>query len=187
MIEITIQKMASDVAALLGETLAEESHPEESPFPRLADRVRILAPGLLAKLILEATPDSFTGGDPITATPVPGENGSGWLKLPNDFLRLVSIRVSSWKRSVTEITSRGDPDSLRQESEWTGIRGSRTRPVVTSCFDADGNRCLWLHPFETGDMVEHALYLPMPSRDASILRLPKLLHPALLSTLIAHC
>ena len=46
----SIRQLAADVATLLGETLLPENLPEECPFPSIENRVRILAPGILADL-----------------------------------------------------------------------------------------------------------------------------------------
>ena len=48
----TIHQIAMDVAALLGESLSLQCLPEESPFPGIEDRVRILAPGILQNLLM---------------------------------------------------------------------------------------------------------------------------------------
>lgn len=54
----SLKQVASEVAALLGETLSEENRPEESPFPGIEIRVRILAPGILAALINQQAEES---------------------------------------------------------------------------------------------------------------------------------
>ena len=56
--KFTISQLALDVATLLGESLTLECQPEESPFPRIEDRVRILVPGLIHKLMIRS-PDSL--------------------------------------------------------------------------------------------------------------------------------
>ena len=52
MIEVTFDRLTSDVAAILGESLSLECQPDESPFPGIKERVRILAPGILARLLI---------------------------------------------------------------------------------------------------------------------------------------
>lgn len=53
MAKISLKEVASDVANLLGETLSPAGLTEESPFPNIENRVRILAPGILSDLIRE--------------------------------------------------------------------------------------------------------------------------------------
>ena len=50
MAKVSIHEIASGVAAILGESLALDCRPEESPFPDIEDRVRIMAPAVLASL-----------------------------------------------------------------------------------------------------------------------------------------
>ena len=47
-----IERIAADVATLLGETILEECQPEESPYPGIEERVRILAPGILSNILM---------------------------------------------------------------------------------------------------------------------------------------
>lgn len=57
-----LDQLASEVAILLGESLALECQPEESPFPGIKDRVRILAPGILATILILPPPDITLDG-----------------------------------------------------------------------------------------------------------------------------
>ena len=63
MTEVTFDKLAHDVATLLGESLSLECQSEESPFPGIKERVRILAPGILSNLLMnpEAATDLDSG------------------------------------------------------------------------------------------------------------------------------
>ncbi|MCH5226058.1 MAG: hypothetical protein J1D77_08640 [Muribaculaceae bacterium] len=49
----TFKQLAIEVATILGEPLLPDCQPEESPFPGIENRVRILSPSLLASLIFE--------------------------------------------------------------------------------------------------------------------------------------
>lgn len=49
----TLKNLAAEVAAILGDSPEADSLPEECPFPCIENRVRILAPGILSKLILD--------------------------------------------------------------------------------------------------------------------------------------
>ena len=51
MSKTTIKKLATDIATLLGESLAPEVSGSETPFPGIEVRVRILAPSFLAEII----------------------------------------------------------------------------------------------------------------------------------------
>ena len=50
--KVVLKELAEDLATLLGESLQLECQPEESPFPGIEDRVRILAPGILSNILM---------------------------------------------------------------------------------------------------------------------------------------
>lgn len=57
---ISLKDLSSEVATLLGENLALEESPGEIPFPSIEERVRILAPAILAELVAsEASASGF--------------------------------------------------------------------------------------------------------------------------------
>lgn len=69
--------------------------------------------------------------DVTSATPSPVQNSSdlvtGYIQAPDDFLRLVSLRMSDWQRPVTELSTHGDAVAMRQYNRH--IRGGVSRPV----------------------------------------------------------
>lgn len=65
----------------------------------------------------------------LDADPIANEHDktTGYITLPDDFLRLVYFRMSDWLRPVTELAMQGDALSLRQYNKH--IRGGVARPV----------------------------------------------------------
>jgi len=61
------------------------------------------------------------------------DDGSGIVKLPTDFLRFVSLKISSWKGTVTELMEPGSEAAMQQRSTWS--RGSVDKPKAM--FDTD--------------------------------------------------
>lgn len=55
-------------------------------------------------------------------------DGTGTLMLPEDFLRLVRLRLSSWQQDVREITDPNSNEARMQVSPWT--RGTPQKPKV---------------------------------------------------------
>lgn len=187
MLEVSINKTASDVAAVLGESLALECQPEESPFPDLEHRVRIIAPGILANLILEADTALTTDAKEYSGEVTLDNDGTGILPLPDDFLKLSAIRMSGWGKTVTEITGTDNRKHAMQRSVWKGIRGTPQRPVVTMDFDSEGKRCLKLYSCEKTSKLSFCRYIPTPdSAGENSLVLPKALYGPLILK-IADC
>ena len=160
--EISILKITSDVAAVLGEPTVLDCQPEESPFPGLEDRVRIEAPEVLSVLIKEADVSGISDAKPMTGDVVVEADGVVRLPLTSDFLRLVSVRMSDWRRPVNEITGRGESKYSFQASEFSGVCGNPSRPVAIIGYDKGGNRCLELHSSGAGARLSYCLYLPAP-------------------------
>lgn len=72
------------------------------------------------------------------ADPVADEydTATGYISLPDDFLRLVYFRMSDWLRPVTELAIKGDALSLRQYNKH--IRGGVARPVGVLSKNGEG-------------------------------------------------
>lgn len=65
-------------------------------------------------------------------------DGSGWMLLADDFLRLAVVRLSDWERPVFEAITADDPRYELQFSRYSGIRGNRQKPVAAIVRRAEG-------------------------------------------------
>lgn len=90
--------------------------------------------------------------------------GSGWTQLPNDFLRLISFKMSDWERPVYSAILPDDPQYLLQSSRFAGIRGNSQRPVCAIVMRPTG-RVLEFYSCSAGEdvSVEMARYAPKPT------------------------
>lgn len=68
--------------------------------------------------------NDFSGADTVT-----NQDGTGYIKLPSDFLRLVIFKLSNWRSSVINAISDADPLYIQQKSRFLGIRGNSDKPV----------------------------------------------------------
>lgn len=183
---ITVKELANQVATLLGEAIGIDSIMADSPFPDIENRVRLMAPGILSDLLLELPASELPSSFPITTKLTVEPNGVAKLNLPDDFMRLVSIKFSDWKRAVTEITT--DADCLAmQASGIEGIMGSPERPVALIDVDPFGMKQLKLFSTDSEARLEHAFYVPVPKPDSSgSLSYPEILHHRLLERMLKH-
>ena len=187
MLKISVSQLASDVATILGENLALDCRPEESPFPDIEDRVRVLSPVVLSSLIVEVSHEKILDYKPLNGNIQVNSEGVGTLLLPDDFLRLVSIKLSGWNRTVIEIFEAGEVRTLPLGSRWKGIKGSSQRPAVVIGINKDGKKCLFLYGCRDGDKIEAAGYQPVPTiSNTDILEIPVSLYPMLLKELVAN-
>lgn len=106
--------------------------------------------------------------------------GSGWVQLPDDFLRLVCFRMSDWSRSVTEAVSEDDAVYQMQRSRYAGIRGNPQRPVVAITRQPIG-LVLEFYSCEGGEgvFIRRARYIPIPRVVDGRIALCEKLRPAI--------
>lgn len=90
---------------------------------------------------------------------------SGWVLLPDDFMRLIAFRMSDWERTVYAAISADDPLYAKQSSRYKGIRGNTQKPVCAIVNRAEG-KALEFYSCKSEDAyVRRALYLPYPRID----------------------
>lgn len=138
--------LTRDVMARLGEfprprpSLPGVSSPDSIPWSQdiIALKVRSLLPEVGSRLILEA-PSPPEGGEAIES---PASGGPGiWMgrcmpcglyaaeiPLPDDFLRLESVKMGEWRHAVSQVIVAADSGWLRQWSPEVGIAGCPERP-----------------------------------------------------------
>lgn len=91
--------------------------------------------------------------------------GHGEVELPLDFLRLVTFRMSDWRRKVSTVIS---PDSSNYSLYFDARgarRGVRKSPAVALVNGATRRRLEFVGSTTPGAYVEIAGYLPLPQRD----------------------
>jgi hypothetical protein len=102
--------------------------------------------------------------------------GAGKVNLPNDFMRLVSFRMSDWYRAVTDPITEDSPLYAMQSSRYAGVRGNPERPVVAIVHDAS-TQVLEFYSCQAGPGVQvaKARYIPLPMIEDGYIELcPKL-------------
>ncbi len=90
-------------------------------------------------------------------------DGSGWLVLPGDFIRLVRFRMEGWHRPVLAALTDDDPAYKRQFHAAT--RGGNAKPVVVL---SHGKTRLEYYTIPSGrHSLSEALYIPFVRVDKS--------------------
>lgn len=64
----------------------------------------------------------------IIPTPAGQTDGSGFISLPSDYLRLVSLQIKGFKRDIVNLITPDDPLYKLQTNEF--VRGSKNKPVA---------------------------------------------------------
>jgi hypothetical protein len=93
-------------------------------------------------------------------------NGSGYVKLPDDFMRLVCFKMSDWERTVYEAIGPDDARYALQTSRYAGVRGNKQKPVCAIVVEPEGRR---LEFYSSGKSqtakVDKAVYVPFKTID----------------------
>jgi hypothetical protein len=89
--------------------------------------------------------------------------GSGYVLLPDNFLRLIAFKMSDWSRAVHEAITPDDPKYDLQSSRFPGISGNPDNPVVALVSRPFG-RTLEFYSCTDGQgvSISQATYQPEP-------------------------
>ena len=93
------------------------------------------------------------------------DNGSGWVLLPDDFMRLIAFRMSDWERTCYNAISVDDPLYDLQSSRYKGIRGNVQKPVCAVVNRAEGKVLEFFSCNSEDAYVKRATYMPYPKID----------------------
>lgn len=164
---VQAEKMARDVriavdmnresTPLLLDGDTETTSFDDIIYAKLTDAVRMVE--------MEAPLNLLEQGHQFGNNVVWGEDGKGWILLPDDFMRLVVFKMSDWRHSVSEAITQDDPKYSRQWSRWKGICGNPEKPVVAIVNRAEGNVLEFFSCHDDTATVEQAVYVPLPRID----------------------
>lgn len=90
---------------------------------------------------------------------------SGWVLLPNDFMRLIAFKMSDWERTVYAAISVDDPQYQKQSSRYKGIRGNVQKPVCAIVNRAEGKALEFYSCNSQEAYIARASYIPYPEID----------------------
>lgn len=143
---------------LLNEENCDTLTLDEIIMSKLADAVRLVEMEAPATM-LESGHDF--GEDNVFI----GEDGKGFVILPDDFMRLVSFRMSDWKRTVFNAIGETDPEYALQSSKWKGICGNPEKPVCAIVRRSEGKVLEFYSCLDDSATVAQATYIPVPRID----------------------
>ena len=92
-------------------------------------------------------------------------DGSGYILVPDDFMRLVAFRMSDWERTVYQTVSVTSAEYRCQTSRYKGIRGNPQKPVCALVSHPEGKALEFYSSHNDKAYVHTGLYLPYPVID----------------------
>lgn len=94
-----------------------------------------------------------------------GDQESGWVLLPEDFLRLLVFEMDDWERPVYQAITTEDPRYKLQRSRVKALRGTSQRPVCAIAVRPEG-RVLEFYSCKSDEAnISRAVYVPKPYID----------------------
>lgn len=89
-------------------------------------------------------------------------DGTGYVPLPSDFMRLVGFRMSDWKRTVFTPLLADSAEYAMQSSRFRGIRGNPQKPVCAIVMHNEGLALEFYSCRDEEQAIVHAAYIPQP-------------------------
>lgn len=90
---------------------------------------------------------------------------SGYVILPDNFMRLILFRMSDWERTVYTAISTEDEEYEKMCSRFKGIRGTAQKPVCAIAIRPEGKVLEFYSCKSESAYVSKATYLPYPKVD----------------------
>lgn len=113
--------------------------------------------------------------------------GMGFLKLPDDFLRLITFQMSDWERAVTIPIFEDSPLYQRQRSRYPGVRGCPQRPIVAIVQYPTGQYIEFFNCVGGEEVsIKRAQYLAYPKIQESKIELPEKCYSAIIYLIAAR-
>ena len=162
-----VKDILRDVRIAIDENKTNEQLIEDEDIDTLMldDIIRSKIVESVRRTITNAPIHLLDGGVPFGDAVYWRNQYSGWVMLPEDFMRLIIFKMSDWERPVYEPITAGDPQYQLQFSRYKGLRGNPQKPVVAIVSRTEG-RVLELYSCKDDTAtVEQALYIPSPYID----------------------
>lgn len=140
----------SPSTAMIVDVGQEDSKPIDTIIGDLLDES---AKEVLLKAPIHRLPATSSAN---AATADAGDSTIGTIDVPTDFLRLVELKMTQWKRPVTELQQQGSKIAERQYNKY--LRGGTVKPVAVLSHRAT-KLVIEYFSVETVHTVERFLYI----------------------------
>lgn len=162
-----LDKIMQDVRICLDQNMTSDALLESVDIDTLAldDIIRSKILEAVQRVHMDAPNYLLEGGHNFGDAVYWRELESGWVLLPQDFMRLVVFEMDDWEQAVYQAISTDDPEYEKQRSRFKGIRGTAQRPVCAIAIRPEG-RVLEFYSCKSKDArVSRAMYIPYPKID----------------------
>lgn len=162
-----LERIARDVRIVLDQNMASASLAETGDVDTLTlDEIIVskVTEGV-ARVHSEAPSYLLDGGNNFGDSVYWNGDGSGWVLLPEDFMRLVVFEMSDWERAVYHAISEDDEEYELQSCRFKGLRGTPQKPVCAIVVRPEGRALEFYSCRSKEAQVSKAVYMPYPDVD----------------------
>lgn len=180
-----VADIAKDVRVTLDQNQVESILATDDDTLELDDIIRNKITEAAMRILREAPLRMIDGTvtlpEPVTIEDEDSVPIRAVIRLPDDYLRLVIVKMSDWKTPLRVAVL--DTSDIYQTvtSEFDGIRPNQYRPLAVETEDADGPILELWGSSDAEAVLEQGRYIGQPRVRDGILNFPKLLYPALVN------
>lgn len=162
-----LDDIAKDVRIALDQNMTSDALAEIGDVDTLAlnDIIKSKIVEAVKRIHSEAPAHLLDGGYNFGDAVYWKEYESGWVLLPENFMRFVVFEMDDWERAVFHAINTDDPEYEKQSSRFKGIRGTAQRPVCVISIRPEGRVLEFYSCKSTNAKVSRAVYLPYPRVD----------------------
>lgn len=162
-----LDNIAKDVRIALDQNMVSDVLTEIGDVDTLAldDIIKSKIVEAVKRIHSEAPPYLLDGGYNFGDSIFWMEHESGWVLLPENFMRFVVFEMSDWARPVFYVTNADDAEYEKQHSRFKGIRGTAQRPICFLSIRPEGRVLEFYSCKSENAKVSRAVYLPYPKID----------------------
>lgn len=125
------QRIVADVLAAIDQECSAGVRDDETGALTVADIASGKIEDAARMVMISAPANTIDTAVHIHDTPVSDGSGNWRVSLPDDYLRLVSVRLSDWERPVTDAITPSHPRYRHLRSRLPGLRGTPSRPAAS--------------------------------------------------------
>lgn len=162
-----IDKIMQDVRICIDQNMTSDALLDTGDIDTLSldEIIRSKILEAIQRVHLSAPSHLLEGGHNFGDAVYWGTLESGWVLLPDDFMRLVVFEMDDWDQAVYQAISTDDAEYEKQRSRFKGLRGTSQRPVCALAVRPEG-RVLEFYSCKSEEaQVSRAIYIPYPTID----------------------
>lgn len=162
-----LEKIAEDVRIALDQNMSSATLTAIGDVDTLAlnDIIKSKIVEAIKRVHSEAPAHLLDGGYNFGDNVYWMEHESGWVLLPEDFMRFVVFEMDDWSRAVFTANNTDDTEYAKQHSRFKGIRGTAQRPKCFISIRPEGRVLEFYSCKSETAKVSRGVYLPYPRVD----------------------